>query len=100
MPYHVRVSTRSSPSHDEVRLDLTLEELEDRFLRPYREGRPIVIGGRTVEPADLDRLRVNFTSESSVDLLPVIREERWQSRAKMTKPEEWYIADKGRDVTD
>jgi predicted nucleotide-binding protein len=100
VPYHVRLSTRSTPSHDEVRLDLSLEDLEDRFLRPYREGRPIVIGGRTVEPADLDRLRVNFTKESSVELLPIVREERWQSRVKTTIPEEWDIADKGREVTD
>jgi len=101
VPFHVRVSTRSQPSYDEVRLDLSREELEERFLRPYREGRPIVIGGRTVEPADLDRLRVNYTDESSAQLLPIVIEERRRSTvATPTIPNDWYIADKGRELTD
>ena len=100
MPYHVRVSTLSNPHEDEVRLDLTREELENRFLLPYREGRPIVIGGRTVQPADLDRLRVNFTEKPSVELLPVVKEERRRSAVITALPDDWYIADKGRDVTD
>lgn len=100
MPYHVRISTRSDPSRDEVRLDLTHQELEDRFLRPYREGRPIVIGGRTVQSADIDRLLVSFTAESSVELLPLVRQERRRSPVRTSRSDDWYIADKGRDVTD
>ena len=100
VPYHVRVSTHSNPSSNEVRLDLTREELEDRFLRSYREGRPIVVGGRTVEPGDLARLRVNYTDESSADLLPIVREERRRSPTMTTIPNDWFIADRGREVTD
>jgi hypothetical protein len=100
VPYHVRVTTRSDRSHDEVRLDLTPEELEDRFLGPYREARPIVVGGRTVEPADLERLRVNLTDEPAAELLPLIQAERRQSGAIVPISDEWYVTKKGRDVTD
>lgn len=100
MPYHVRVSTRSHRTEDEVRLDLTQAELEERFLRPYREGRPIVIGGRTVDPADLDRLRINVTDETSAELLPIVQRERREAQVQTTLPNDWYIADRGRDVTD
>jgi predicted nucleotide-binding protein len=100
VPYHVRVSTKSQRSHDEVRLDLTRDELEERFLRPYREGRPIVIGGRTVAMSDLDRLRINFTEETADDLLPSVRADRRASSVVSFIPDEWYIADKGREVTD
>jgi predicted nucleotide-binding protein len=100
MPYHVRVSTKSQRSHDEVRLDLTPEELEERFLRPYRQGRPIVIGGRTVPIEDLAKLRINETQESSAALLPIIEAERRASAIVTFIPNDWYIADHGREVTD
>jgi predicted nucleotide-binding protein len=101
MPYHVRITTRSQPSYDEVRLDLSRGELDARFLRPYREGRPIVIGGRTVEPADLRRLRVNYTEQSSDELLPVVVEERRRaSVVDVVVSNDWYIAGKGRELTD
>jgi predicted nucleotide-binding protein len=100
MPYHVRVSTHSQRSHDEVRLDLTESELEERFLRPYREGRPLVIGGRSIPIADLDRIRVNFTEQSSSELLPLVRADRRASSVITMIPDEWYIADRGQEVTD
>src|SRR5689334_15671373 len=58
MPYHVRVSRSSNPSYDETRLDLTRDELEQRFLVPYQEGRPIVIGGMTIPVEDIQRIRM------------------------------------------
>ncbi|HEX6524638.1 MAG TPA: nucleotide-binding protein [Streptosporangiaceae bacterium] len=100
MPYHVRVSTHSRPTVDDVRLDLTSAELEERFLRPYREGRPIVVGGRTVDLADLARLRISFTNETSAELLPIVQQQRRESRVLTTLPDDWYIADRGRDVTE
>ena len=100
MPYHVRVSRKSNCSHDEVRLDLAREELEERFLRPYREGRPIVIGGQTVPIDDLDRLRINLTEELADQLLPIVQAERRRSSVITMISDEWYIASKGREVTD
>ena len=51
--YHVRITPKSDRSHDEVRLDLTPEELEGRFLTPYRRGQPIAIAGKTISADDI-----------------------------------------------
>ena len=100
MPYHVRITRRSNRSHDEVKLDLTAERLEEQFLRSYREGRPIVIGGMTIPTDDIERIRINETSEDSDQLLPHIRAERRASRVLVAIPDDWYVADHGQDVTD
>jgi hypothetical protein len=59
-----------------------------------------VIGGRTIPMDDLEKLRINETAESSEDLLPIIRAERRASGVATTIPDDWYIADHGREVTD
>jgi predicted nucleotide-binding protein len=100
MPYHVRVTPRSDPNHPEVRLDLTREQLEERFLSPYREGRPIVIGGKTIAPEDIERIQISFTDHSSDELLPVVRAELQASPVIRWLSEEWYVADRAKDVTD
>lgn len=66
--YHVRVSTKSKPDWDEVRLDLSEEILETSFLAPYRGARPIVINGKTVPIDDLARLRISRSERSSSKL--------------------------------
>jgi len=99
VPYHVRVTPRSG-RHDEVKLDLSEKELRERFLQPYYDGRPIVIGGRTISVDDLERIRITFTEENSDALFPIVRAERRASNVITTISDEWYIADKGRDVTD
>ena len=101
MPFHVRVTTRSQRHNDELKLDLDQRELEERFLRPYREGRPMVVGGRTIAPDDLERIRINFTRESAAELAPILRAERQRSSVvALGISDEWYIADRGEDVTD
>ncbi len=59
LPYHVRITQKSGSSSDETKLDLNEDQLEKRFLRPYKEGRPIVIGGKTIPPDDIERIRIN-----------------------------------------
>ena len=98
--YHVRVSTKSKPDWDEVRLDLSEEELGTDFLAPYREGRPIVINGSTVPIDDLARLRISRSEPASTELRS---DPRWQAelRKKRTHatPDEWLIASLCDDVT-
>ena len=101
MPYyHVRVTPRSRRSHTEVRLDLTLEELEQRFLNPYRQGKPIVIAGKTIPANDVERIRINITDETSETLRSIVEQERRSSNVFTSIPTSWHIADKGTDVTD
>ena len=102
MPYHVRITQKSQLEHDEVKLDLDEEQLETRFLTPYRDGHPIVIGGKTIPPEDIERIRINYTDETSEKLLPIVRREQERSGIVLVggPSDEWYVADKGKDVTD
>ena len=96
--YHVRVSTKSKPTSDEVRLDLSRDEIESRFVAPYRDGRPIVINGAAIPVNDLARLCVTWTEQSSDALRPMVEGETI-GRTYAT-PVAWLIADRGKDVTD
>src|SRR6266545_2959342 len=100
MPFHVRLTPKRDRSHDEVKLDLDKEELERRFLRPYAEGRPIVVGGRTIPADDIGRIRINYTDELAAQLLPMVKAERARSGGIAPISDDWYIAKRGRDVTD
>ena len=101
MVYHVRVSTKSAPAIDEVRLDLSREQLEERFLRPYRLGQPIVIGGRTIAPDDLDRLEITESDETSDQLLPKVRQRlRQEGSLALRISDESHVVDEGVSRTD
>ena len=54
--FHVRIKPKSNPDKIETALDLQLEELEGRFLEPYRQGRSVVINGKTIVVSDLHRI--------------------------------------------
>ncbi len=99
MPYHVRITTKSAP-YDEVGLDLTEEELQERILQPYRDGNSIVIGGRTISADDFARIRINYTDESSEQLLPLVKAERRKNTIYSGPPGASEVAKRGRDVTD
>jgi hypothetical protein len=100
--YHVRVSTISRPTRDDVRLDLSAEELESIILGPYRRGAPIIIGGRTIEPADLTVLRINMTDEPSSSIRPIVEQRERNSDVLMIggPSTDWYVAGYGTEVTE
>ena len=103
--HHVRVTQKSDRSPDEVKLDLTREELEERFLAPYRKGLPIVIGGKSIQKDDLERIRISKTDQDSNHVAKVVEEER---RRRIVNgildiggpSTAERIASKGEDVTD
>ena len=96
--YHVRIS--QSKKDDEVKLDLTYDELEQRFLLPYRTGNPITVGGTTIMPGDIERIRISMTELPSEYFLPIVKQERRASGVITSISDEWYVAEKGEDVTD
>ena len=108
--YHVRIvlhpSDTSKPPHREIKLDLTREELEQRFLAPRRKGKPIAINGKTMSWDDLDRIIINETEQSSEHIRPIVESEHKRERDSSTvgglflSSVPWDIADKGENVTD
>ena len=110
--YHVRITpkSRQSYSDDEVKLDLTLEELEERFLAPRRKGIPIAISGKTIAIGDIERIEISETQQESETILPIVErememvEQRRRSSgvaSALSDPSaSWIIVDKGNDVTD
>ena len=66
--YHIRITPKSNPSQTEVELDISLEELEERFVQRYKRGETIVIAGRTICSEDIERIQVNESEENSIYL--------------------------------
>ena len=66
MPYfHVSITTKSGNHRPEVELDVGSDELESRFLEPYRLGGPIVVAGKSVNASDLERIQIFETPYDS-----------------------------------
>ena len=101
MHYHVRVSV-TDQQHDEVKTDLTAEELDQQFLAPYREGRPITVLGKTIQLADVQRIRVSSSDEPASQLIEEIKAlDRTSSIVRMGGPGySWRAAARAQDVTD
>lgn len=58
MLYHVRVELRGGRRRGEYQFGLTESELEGRILKRYRDGRPFLISGKNIAPAEIDRLQI------------------------------------------
>ena len=61
MYYLVKITTKTrtaSGNRIESTPDLSMEELETRYLEPYRMGYSLVINGRTITIDDLERVRI------------------------------------------
>ena len=74
MYYCVYITSKTPASngrHRESTSDLSMEDLDARYLDPYRKGLPIVINGRTITGDDLERVRI-FESERPVGHLSSI----------------------------
>lgn len=99
--FHVRLSVAGETS-DETKIDLTEEQLEQQFLAPYREGRPITVNGRVIELANLERIRISTSEHSARDFIPQLQEEdRSSSVVVFGGPSySWRAADRAKDVTD
>lgn len=102
MNYHVRITRKSKKTSDEVRLDLSEEELRKRFIEPYEAGEPIIVNGRTIPIDDVDRIRVSASEIPSADIIGRLRaEDRDSPVIVFGGPSyEWQAADRAKDVTD
>ncbi|WP_345862174.1 hypothetical protein [Shewanella algae] len=79
MYYHVIVKPKSDKFYGEYKTDLTKEQLISRFIEPYEQGMPIVINGKTVQPDDLERIKISESERTIESFIPQIRAERQNS---------------------
>ena len=101
MLYHVRI-TVAGEKQNETKLDLTAEQLESQILGRYRSGQPIMINGRSVEPANLERILISQSEHSAKQFIPTIQaEDRSSSVVVFGGPSyQWRAAARAQDVTD
>ena len=103
--YHVRLTPKSDTSQTEVKLDMTLKHLTERFVVPYRKGQPLFINGKTIPSNGFERIQISKTAQDSQHVGKIVSEER---KRRLTSgvlaiggpSDAWRIASKGEDVTD
>jgi predicted nucleotide-binding protein len=102
MFYHVRITQKSSKSHDEVKVDMTEEQLHSRIVEPYEVGASIFINGKTITKDDISRIRISRSNENSSTIIQRIKyEDRNSSVVFIGGPSyEWQAADRAEDITD
>ncbi len=98
--YHVRITSKSSRGHDELKLDLNRGSLLERFIGPYENGNSIIVNGRAIDVFDIERIKINKTRTSSSKLLPAIKAKRAESGIIVAISDEWFVTEEGEDVTD
>ena len=103
--YHIRITPKSDTSQVDVKLDLTKEELMERFVVPYREGLPIFIDGTIIPVEEIERILISKTAQDSQHVGKIVSEERKRRIASgildLSGPSTAQrIANKGEDVTD
>ena len=102
MNYHVRISLKSQKSSDETKTDFSEEQLQVRILEPYEQGEPIILNGKTIQPNDIDRIRISKSRELSDQIIQGIKaDDRNSSVISIGGPSyAWRAASRATDVTD
>ncbi|WP_410644254.1 TIR domain-containing protein [Amycolatopsis sp. lyj-346] len=99
--YHIRV-TVSDNRRDEVKLDLTLDDLEKNFLAGYRSTAGVMLNGRHYKPDQIERVRISKSDRPSAELIVEAKRESRSSNVAVISGVsiEWRAAARGVDVTD
>src|SRR5438128_2457974 len=103
MYYHARItikpeSAKGSPV-EALELDLTHDDLLAKIVVPFLRGEMFFCGGTVVDPKKVRDIRLNETTQASPELFPFVRAERRGKGYVSWQNDEWYLADKGADVT-
>ena len=100
--YHVRIRIKTEPAVDYVYLDFSREDLEDRVISPYRDGRTLFLGGMIIAPIDLLEILITQTSQDSTQVRKQIESKNISgiARASIGHSMNWRIADAGENITD
>lgn len=102
MYYHVIIKPKSDKFYGEYKTDLTKDQLISRFIEPYEQGLPIVINGKTIQPEDLERIKISESERTIESFFPQIRaEDQMSSVAIIGGPSYTHRAiGRAKDITD
>ncbi|OGB68581.1 MAG: hypothetical protein A2486_16095 [Burkholderiales bacterium RIFOXYC12_FULL_65_23] len=102
MYYHVIIEPKSDKFYGEAKTDLTKEQLIARYVEPYEKGLPIVINGKTIQPDDIERVRISESERVIESLISEIRFENSNSSVAIIggPPYVHQAVWRAKDVTD
>ena len=101
MYYHIKLLY--STGSGELKINLSEEELIERFIEPYLTGDTIVINGTTVDPTSLERIQITKSEETLTKIIDRIKYQDSQNRSIysfLNPSPEWRAADMVTDITD
>ena len=98
MFYHLIISIEGA-YEDIVRLDLRESQLEEMVLKPYHDGTPMQIQGKTILLDDITGFKITRTSESSANIAQKNNLSSIDPDFSPLSTERSRIAESGEDVT-
>ena len=107
MPYYHVYIEHHDPSRNGPReayeLDLSIEELTERVVNPYLNGKTFMCGGQPIDAFFIDVIKISKTAESSSALIPklIADEERKAAETGIGSglPDEYLVVEHGKNVT-
>lgn len=97
--YHVRITLKSDPRSDRIGLDFPLNRLRNDIIGPYERGEKFILEGETIDPYDIQVIKVNATLVPSTSLLPAIKAKRTKENVISLISDEWRVTEEGKDFT-
>lgn len=94
--FHVIITTISNRGENEIDLDLSKEQLTERYLNPYENGINITLNGKSIKPDDIERVKIYVTD---LMLIPQIRPKRTARGIGLPISVEGYVTNRGDDIT-
>ncbi|WP_405278771.1 TIR domain-containing protein [Cobetia sp. Ld8] len=75
MYYHVAISEKSSAGHEEFKENLSKDQLLDKFITPYEQGKTIMLNGRAIYPNAIERITIAETPKTLENYIAEIKRE-------------------------
>lgn len=97
--YHILV-TCESQALDIAEVDLTVAELKERVICPYKSGKSIVVRDSSISREEILGIKITEPIESSRFIRQKIQKDPRVRALATPEFEARYIAGKGKDVTD
>ena len=78
--YHTSITTING--HTEITVDMTPDDLERRILWPRANNSPVIVNGRTIRTADIERITVVKSDTPSHSILAQVRADDSEKKGK------------------